>query len=136
VNTSLPSRPVHGTSKEGDGGHLPEPAARGATVIPEAVVARLTTQAACEALGRQTGASLAIAGLGTPRCTATVHHGTARIAVSVDLPYPVDIARSCGELEHEITERVSHLTGMPVGDTRVSVHRFVLDESHRPRRVR
>jgi hypothetical protein len=109
---------------------------RGATLIPENVVARLTAQVAREALREQTDASPDLLGLGVSRSTATVHHGSARIAVSLDLPYPIDIARACGEIQHYITEHVSHLTGLRIGDMTVSVHRLVPYESRHRGRVR
>ncbi|MFE2595771.1 hypothetical protein ACFXCZ_04575 [Streptomyces sp. NPDC059396] len=74
-------------------------------------------------------------GLGAPRSTADVHDGSVRLRVSLDLPYPVDIARTCGEIRRSITERVSHLTGMPINDITLSVHRLVPDESLRRGRV-
>ncbi|SEN20206.1 hypothetical protein [Actinacidiphila rubida] len=112
----------------GDTGRLPPPAERGATVIPGPVVARLTAGVAAEALARRTGGPLAHAGLGTPRSTVRVRHGSARIAVSLDLPYPGDAGRSCDELGREITERVSHLTALPIEHVTVSVRRLVLTD--------
>ncbi|WP_406444180.1 Asp23/Gls24 family envelope stress response protein [Streptomyces sp. NBC_01613] len=114
---------------------LPPPARRGATLIPDTVVALITVRAAREALTRHAGASTARLGLGTPRATASVHEGSARLDVSLDLPYPVDIAQAGGEIRHYITERVSHLTGLRVDDITVSVHRLVPGESLRRRRV-
>lgn len=118
-----------------DAVRLPAPALRGATLIPETVVARITARAAHEALSGQPGLPGARPALGAPRSTATVHHGSARIGVALDLPYPIDIARTCGEIRHYVTERVSHLTGMHIDDLTVSVHRLVPDESQRQGRV-
>ncbi|MEE4546330.1 Asp23/Gls24 family envelope stress response protein [Streptomyces sp. V4-01] len=131
MSASLAARPEQSTREGGAvaGGRRPPPEERGATLIPASVVARLTAQAAREALREQTDASSARPGLGVSRPEATVHQGSARIAVSLDLPYPVDIARACDEIEHYITERVSHLTGLRVGDTTVSVQRLVPDRS-------
>lgn len=114
---------------------LPEPAERGATLIPQNVVARLTAQVAREALHEQTKGAPAGLGLGVSRPTATVHQGSARLAVSLDLPYPIDIARACGEIEQYIADRVSGLTGMRVGHMTVSVHRLVRAEGLRQGRV-
>jgi uncharacterized alkaline shock family protein YloU len=94
-------------------------------------VARIAGRAAREALGRQTGASGAPLGLDAPHATAVVHRGSARLQVSLDLPYPIDIARTCGEIRSYITERVSYLTGMRIDDVTVSVHRLVPGESLR-----
>ncbi|WP_046494259.1 Asp23/Gls24 family envelope stress response protein [Streptomyces odonnellii] len=116
---------------------LPAPALRGATLIPGTVVARITAQAAREALSRQGGGGpSARFGLGTPRSTAAVHDGSARLGISLDLPYPIDIAGACGEIRHYIAERVAHLTGMRIDDITVSVQRLVPGESLRRRRVR
>lgn len=114
---------------------LPAPGLRGATVVPESVVARITGRAAREALSRQSGGPPAQLGLGAPRAMAVVHHGSARIVVRVDLPYPIDIAGACGEIRHYVSERVSELTGMRIDDVTVSVHRLVPGESLRPGRV-
>lgn len=114
---------------------LPAPALRGATHIPETVVARIAVRAAQEALTRTAGASPARLGLGTPRSTATLHHGSARLGVSLDLPYPVDIEQAGGEIRHYVSERVTHLTGLHVDDIALSVHRLVPDDSLRRTRV-
>lgn len=133
-----PSRPLlggpGGTSRETPS--LPAPALRGATLIPGTVVARIAAQAAREALSHQGGGEPpARFGLGTPRSTAAVHDGSARLGISLDLPYPIDIARACGEIRHYIAERVAHLTGMRIDDITVSVQRLVPGESLRRRRV-
>ncbi|WP_411135849.1 hypothetical protein [Streptomyces sp. C10] len=60
-----------------------------------------------------------------------MHEGSARLKVSLDLPYPVDIARTCGEIRQYITDRVSHLTGLRIDDLTVSVQRLVSSESLR-----
>jgi hypothetical protein len=115
---------------------LPSPGLRGATVIPESVVAHVTDRAAREALSRQSGGPpSAHLSLSAPRAKAVVHHGSARIFVSLDLPYPIDIAGVCGEVRHYISERVSELTGMRIDDVTVSVRRLVPSESLRPGRV-
>jgi len=114
---------------------LPAPGLRGATVIPEAVVTRITGRVAREALSRQSEGPPARLGLGAPRVKAVVHHGSARIVVGVDLPYPIDIAGACGEVRRYVSERVSELTGMRVDDVTVSVHRLVPSQSLRPGRV-
>lgn len=114
---------------------LPAPGLRGATVIPEAVVARITGRAAREALRQQAGGPPARLSLGAPRAQAVVHHGSARIDVRLDLPYPIDIAGACGEIRRYISERVSKLTGMRIDDVTVSVHRLVPRQSLRSGRV-
>ncbi|MEU8915661.1 Asp23/Gls24 family envelope stress response protein [Streptomyces nigrescens] len=133
MTTQLPSPPLlsgpEGASTRTPS--LPPPARRGATLIPEAVVARITVRAAREALIRHTGRPPARLGLGPAHSTAAVHEGSARLKVSLDLPYPVDIARTCGEIRQYITDRVSHLTGLRIDDLTVSVQRLVSGESLR-----
>jgi len=131
------ARPLPGSpdGKGTDTPSLPAPAQRGATLIPDTVVARIAVRAAREALRRQAAVSPARLGLGTPRSTAIVHEGSARIEVSLDLPYPVDIAHACSEIRSYTTERVSHLTGLRIDDIAVSVHRLVPGESLRRGRV-
>lgn len=142
MSTRYPSRPA--PDRPEDEGRdtvtipargLPAPGVRGATLIPDTVVARIAVRAAREALSRQGVVSPARLGLGAPRSRAVVHQGSARLAVSLDLPYPVDIARACGEIRHYIRERVSHLTGMRIDDITVSVHRLVPGQSLRHGRV-
>ncbi|WP_407555481.1 hypothetical protein QOM21_37035 [Streptomyces sp. Pv4-95] len=98
-------------------------------MIPETVVARIAVRAAHEALIRQAGQSPARLGLGPAPSTAAVHDGSARLTVYLDLPYPVDIARTCGEMRRYISDRVSHLTGLRIDDLTVSVQRLVTGES-------
>ncbi|MFE4370378.1 Asp23/Gls24 family envelope stress response protein [Streptomyces sp. NPDC056835] len=120
---------------------LPAPALRGATLIPGTVVARIAARAAREALRLQRealshpGGGEPPARLGGPRSTATVHDGSACLGISLDLPYPIDIARTCGEIRHYIAERVDQLTGMRIDDVTVSVRRLVPGESLRRGRV-
>ena len=140
-STRYPARTASGSpggvgGGRGEGtGALPAPALRGTTLIPESVVARIAVRAAREALARHAGASPARLGLRAPHSTATVHKGSARLGVSLDLPYPVDIARAGGEIRHYVTERVRRLTGLRVDDVTVSVQRLVPDESLRRERV-
>lgn len=129
------SRPATAGGERANAPSLPPPARRGATVIPDDVVARVTARAAREALTRQTGATPGRLDLGTPRARAAVHDWSARLGVSVELPYPRDIARACEEIRHYIADRVTYLTGMRIDDITVSVRRLVPDE-HRRGRVR
>ncbi|MFD3420075.1 Asp23/Gls24 family envelope stress response protein [Streptomyces decoyicus] len=95
------------------------------------MVARIAVRAAREALIRHAGLPPARLGLGPAHSTATVREGSAHLKVSLDLPYPVDIARTCGEIRQYLTDRVSHLTGLRIDDLTVSVQRLVLGESLR-----
>lgn len=106
----------------GDGQSPLPPAARGATVIPDRVVARIAARVARTALHRLTGpahAALTVSG-----ARATTYGGTAQLAVSVDLPYPADIAVTCRQLQREIAERVAQLTGLDVRDVTLTIRRL------------
>jgi uncharacterized alkaline shock family protein YloU len=111
----------------GSGRGLPPPAERGATVIPERVVARLAARAAREALARQLGAPPAHRGLAVPRASATTGKDSARLGVSLDLPYPIDITRASRQIRQDIAERVAQLTGLHVGEVTLTVLRLVPD---------
>jgi uncharacterized alkaline shock family protein YloU len=111
------------------------PAKRGATVIPDKVVARIAARAAHEALTRQAGPPSGRP-VAAPSASAAVHEGSARLAVSLDLPYPVDIPRASRQIQHDIAERVAHLTGMNVSEVALTVRRLVPAEGLERRRVR
>ncbi|MEV8533192.1 Asp23/Gls24 family envelope stress response protein [Streptomyces sp. NPDC051211] len=104
----------------------PVPAAkRGATVIPDKVVARITARAAREALTGQTGAPPARLGLATPRSTVAVSGGSARLGLFLDLPYPIDIAEASRQVQRYVGERVAQLTGIRVTEVTVSIRHLV-----------
>ena len=113
----------------------PSAAERGATVIPDKVVARIAARAAYEAMTQQVARPLAHHGLSTPTSSAEVHKGSAHLEVSLDLAYPVDIARASREIGRFIAERVAHLTGMHVTGTTLIIRRLVPRESLRHGRV-
>ncbi|MFE7751443.1 Asp23/Gls24 family envelope stress response protein [Streptomyces sp. NPDC057428] len=95
-------------------------AERGETRIADRVVAKIAAQAAKEAVGvRAPGAA-------APRATVTVHRDTARVRVSLDLGYPGDIGRQCGEVRRRVAERVRALAGMEVPEVAVQVERLHL----------
>ncbi|MEU2157641.1 Asp23/Gls24 family envelope stress response protein [Streptomyces sp. NPDC019396] len=110
---------------------LPPPAERGATEIPDKVVARIAARAAREALTRHVGPPLTF-----PSASATVHEGSARLSLSLDLPYPLDIAGAAGRIRRDISARVAHLTGMKVSEVTLTVRRLVPADGSGRRRVR
>ncbi|MFJ2396296.1 hypothetical protein ACIOTI_26540 [Streptomyces sp. NPDC087843] len=112
----------------------PPPAERGATVIPDRVVARIAARAAGTALRRITGPRQPPTDLGAPGARATTHDGTARLALSVDLPYPTDITATCRQLQREVTEKVAQLTGLNISEVMLTVRRLVV--AGQPGRVR
>lgn len=117
-------------------GPLPPPAERGTTLVPDRVVAKIAARAAREALEKRFDAPPGRLGLGTPKASASVRGGSARVALALDLPYPVDIARSVGVLQELINRRVTALTGLAVDEVDLTVRRLVLTDGPDRRRVR
>ncbi|MFI6445311.1 Asp23/Gls24 family envelope stress response protein [Kitasatospora sp. NPDC050543] len=106
------------------GGAAPRSAAgRGRLRIADRVFARIAARAAREAMAR---AWAGRAGRGAPPKVAISAQGsTATVRVSLELPYPCDLAAVAGEVRDRITERVSTLTGTRVGEVAVVVERLV-----------
>ncbi|MGP3923338.1 Asp23/Gls24 family envelope stress response protein [Streptomyces sp. 8N616] len=98
-------------------------------MIPARVVADIAARAAYEALTRQVGLPPARRGLAAPRSSAVVHDGSARLGLTLDLPYPVDIAGASRQMQRRIAERVAQLTGMRVSEVTLIVQRLVPAES-------
>ncbi|MFD7780444.1 Asp23/Gls24 family envelope stress response protein [Streptomyces sp. NPDC059753] len=99
---------------------LPAAADRGATVIPTKVIARIAARAAREAT-RPDQATLA-----SPDATARVHEQTARISLTLDLPYPIDLTAATCQVRDYVTARVGQLTGMTITEVTVTVRHLVL----------
>ncbi|WP_327280987.1 MULTISPECIES: hypothetical protein [unclassified Streptomyces] len=104
-------------------------------MIPEKVVARIAARAAKEALAERTDASTAHTELTAPRASATVGSGSARLRLSVDLPYPTDLARASRQVQHYVSERVAHLTGIRVTEVTLAIERLVPADGLEHRRV-
>lgn len=100
------------------------PGGRGATRIADRVVAKIAAQAAREALEAPVPDSA------PPNATVLVHHGTARIRVSLELPYPSDIGGQCAAVRRHVTQRVGTLAGMHVSEVAVQVERLHLAHAH------
>ncbi|MFF7211787.1 hypothetical protein ACFZAU_14840 [Streptomyces sp. NPDC008238] len=107
------------------------PAERGVTVIPDRVVARIAARAAGTALQRL---NHPLEHLAATDARATRHGGAASLALSVDLPYPTDIAATCQQLQREISERVARLTGLDISAVTLTIRR--LTTTGRPLRVK
>ncbi|MFD3874848.1 Asp23/Gls24 family envelope stress response protein [Streptomyces sp. NPDC058623] len=134
----MTTQPASGSApgKAGDTALARVPAAeRGATVIPDKVVARITTRAAREALTRQTGATPAHLGLAAPRSTVAVSSGSARLGLFLDLPYPIDIAEASRQVQHYVGERVAQLTGIRVTEVTLTIQHLVPSGGFEHRRV-
>ncbi|MEV6318830.1 Asp23/Gls24 family envelope stress response protein [Streptomyces sp. NPDC051776] len=135
--TTRPSAPaLPGASGDaGAGGRLPPPAERGATMIPEKVVARIAARAAREALLRQPAPPPVRRVLAEPRSSVVVHRGAARLGLTVDLPYPIDIADASRRMQEHVAQRVAQLTDLRVTDVTLVIGRLVSAESQEGRRV-
>ncbi|OKK22884.1 hypothetical protein AMK16_00860 [Streptomyces sp. CB00455] len=127
---------MSGTAAAPAGAAVLPPAERGATVIPEKVVARIAARAAQEALVKHTATSGARAKPAAPRASATVGGGTARLGLTVDLPYPADLATVSRQVQHYVSERVAHLTGMRVTEVALAIEHLVPADGPGRRRVR
>ncbi|RNL70649.1 hypothetical protein [Streptomyces sp. I6] len=91
---------------------------RGATVIADRVVAKIAAQAAREALAQVPEGGSA------PHAAVAVHHGHARVRISLELDYPCDIGGQCRAVRRRVAERVEALAGMVVPEVAVRVERL------------
>ncbi|MCD0483675.1 Asp23/Gls24 family envelope stress response protein [Streptacidiphilus sp. ASG 303] len=112
-----------GSPERAEQPRLPPPAERGATVVPDRVVARIAARVARESLARLTGPGGG--GLAAPQASAATGGGAARLELSLDLPYPVDIARASREVRDDVAARVSRMTGMEVREVALVVEHLV-----------
>ncbi|MET9887559.1 Asp23/Gls24 family envelope stress response protein [Streptomyces sp. NPDC006430] len=110
-------------------------AERGATVIPEKVVARIVVRAAQEALAKHAVPSPGSMKLAAPHASVTVGGGTARLGLTLDLPYPIDLASTAQQVQHYVSERVGQLTGMRVTEVTVDIEHLVPSGGLEHRRV-
>lgn len=104
---------------------LPPPAERGATVIPDRVVARIAAQAARTAQSRRAAVPPDRGGPTAPGASAAVRTGSVRLHLTMDLPYPTDIPRVCERIQQDVAETVAQLTGLRVGEVVLTVRRLV-----------
>ncbi|PZG95317.1 Asp23/Gls24 family protein [Streptomyces sp. NTH33] len=110
-----PGSPPHGKGPgpSARAAGLPPPAERGATVIPDRVVARIAAQAARTVQSRRTD--------------------PVRLHLTMDLPYPTDIPHVCERIQRDVAERVAQLTGLQVGEVTLTVRRLVTAATNRGR---
>lgn len=101
---------------------------RGATVIPDRVVAKIAARAGREALAAQPHRRARPAPP-TPDASAYVHGGFARIRLAVELPYPIDLAAAARELQRQVTRRVGRLTGLEVTEVALAIRRLLPEGS-------
>ncbi|WP_225884691.1 Asp23/Gls24 family envelope stress response protein [Streptomyces sp. fd1-xmd] len=93
--------------------HAVAAADRGATRIADRVVAKIAAQAAREALPGAPGAP--------PQATVTVHHDIARVRVSLELPYPGDLAAQCAAVRRRVVRRVEECAQMSVPEVDIDI---------------
>jgi hypothetical protein len=115
---------------------LPPPAERGATVIPDKVVARIAAQAARTAQSRRAALPPDRSGSAAPSASAATHTGSVRVHPALDLPYPTDIDHVCARIQQDVAERVAQLTGLHVGEVALTIRRLVTAANANRGRVR
>ncbi|MER5342866.1 Asp23/Gls24 family envelope stress response protein [Streptomyces mirabilis] len=128
--------PGEGAGPPGRSAGLPPPAERGATVIPDRVVARIAARAARTAQSRRAAVPPDRSGPAAPSASAVVRSGTVRLHLAMDLPYPTDIPHACQRIQHDVAERVTQLTGLEVGEVTLTVRRLVTAADANRGRVR
>jgi uncharacterized alkaline shock family protein YloU len=112
------------------------PGERGATRIADRVVAKIAAQAAREALVVPTPAStppnatVVIRPHARRRSSRGTTTETARVRVTLGLPYPSDIGGLCAAVRRHVAERVGTLAGMHVSEVAVHVERLHLAHAH------
>lgn len=111
-------------------------AERGATTIPEKVLARIAARAALEALALSTERRAGHTRLAPPHASAKAGAGTVRVGLTLDLPYPADLAGASRQIQHYVSERVTHLTGMRVTEVTLAIEHLVPPGGLEHRRVR
>ncbi|MEU6774779.1 Asp23/Gls24 family envelope stress response protein [Streptomyces sp. NPDC046759] len=112
---------------------LPPPAERGATIIPDRVVARIAAQAARTAQSRRAAVPRDRGSPKAPSASAAVRTGSVRLHLTMDLPYPTDIPRVCERIQQDVAEKVVQLTGLRVGEVVLTVRRLMTADTSRGR---
>ncbi|EKX61046.1 Asp23/Gls24 family envelope stress response protein [Streptomyces ipomoeae] len=112
------------------------PGERGAVRVADRVVAKIAAEAAREALGAPHPdsappfATVVIHPHSRPRSSGETPVETARVRVSLELPYPSDIGGQCAAVRRHVIERVGTLAGMHVSEVAVQVERLHLAHAH------
>jgi uncharacterized alkaline shock family protein YloU len=113
-----------------------EPGERGAIRIADRVVAKIAARAAREALVAPTpgsappNATVVVLSRSRPRSGGRTPVATARVTVSLGLPYPSDIGSQCAAVRRHVIERVGTLAGMHVSEVAVRVERLHPAHAH------
>ncbi|MFJ3205703.1 hypothetical protein [Streptomyces sp. NPDC086989] len=104
-------------------------------MIPDKVVARIAARAAQEALATQVDTSAFHAKLAAPHASVTAGSGTARLGLTLEMPYPTDLATASRRVQQYVAERVAHLTGMRITEVTLAIERLVPAPGLEHRRV-
>ncbi|MBL1110370.1 Asp23/Gls24 family envelope stress response protein [Streptomyces sp. 5-8] len=115
---------------------LPAPAERGATVIPDKVVARVAAQAGRVAQLHRAAIPPDRGQAAAPNASVISHRGSVRLHLAMDLPYPADLALVCEQIQHDVADRVAQVTGMHVDEVTLTIRRLVTASAKRRARVR
>ncbi|MEU3727195.1 Asp23/Gls24 family envelope stress response protein, partial [Streptomyces sp. NPDC031705] len=76
------------------------------------------------------------AGPAAPQASVAVGGGAARLALTVDLPYPADLARVSRQVRDHVRERVALLTGMRITEVTLVIEHLIPSGGLESRRVR
>ncbi|MEU6093174.1 Asp23/Gls24 family envelope stress response protein [Streptomyces sp. NPDC047085] len=104
---------------------LPPPAERGATIIPDKVVARIAAEAARKAQLRCAAIPPDRSGPAALSASAATHTGSVRLHLTLDLPYPTDLPRVSERIQRDVADRVARLTGLNVREVTLTIRRLV-----------
>ncbi|HEY5832441.1 Asp23/Gls24 family envelope stress response protein [Streptomyces sp.] len=96
---------------------------RGGLRIADRVVAKIAAQVAGEVLSGAPGAEL-VPRDARPHASVSLRKDTARLRITLELGYPVDIGAVCGTVRGHVTRRVEALTGMQVPEVAVEIERL------------
>lgn len=89
-----------------------------------------------EALATHTETGQASAKMNAPRASVTAGGGTARLGLTMDLPYPIDVSDASRHVQQYVSERVAQLTGMRVTECTLDIAHLVPAEGLGSRRVK
>ncbi|WP_329493579.1 Asp23/Gls24 family envelope stress response protein [Kitasatospora herbaricolor] len=103
------------------------PRERGATTVPPHVVTRIATRTGRQVLAERTGAST------LPRVSASVHLGTARLHLALALPYPIDLAPACRDIQRAVADQVGRLTGLRITEVTLDIRHLDAGTAERGR---
>ncbi|MFJ6784421.1 hypothetical protein [Streptomyces yangpuensis] len=104
-------------------------------MIPDKVVARIAARAAQEALATLPATPAAPSALTSPHASATTGGGAVRLRLTLDLPYPLDLAGAARHLQHHVSDRVTRLTGMHVTEVTLAIEHLAAADGQERHRV-